>query len=117
MSDDISGRPGRSKPAVVSIEQLLEAEHAAERFLADARQKAAERVEDAYKEAQATDHRTSQRIERLNKGSRITNDRLVGDIEAHARTFDTRSTDFDHMREALRIAVAKLAARLTDGAP
>jgi cell division septum initiation protein DivIVA len=115
VSDDANSRRDRPELAAVSIEQLLEAERAAECLLAEAKRKGKERVEEAYKEAQSIEHRCSQRIEALNRSSKITNDRLVEDIEAAARSFDTKSVDIDHMREVLRQAASRLAARLTGG--
>lgn len=117
MSDDAREAPGRTKPVAVSIEQLLEAEQAAERQLADAKRQAAELIEEAYKEAQAIDHGAAQRIERLSHKCREADDRLAGDIEAEANAFRARPVETSKMQESLRAAVEALAARLTGGTP
>ena len=115
MSDDTTNGTDRPSAAAVSIEQLLEAERAGERLLADAQRQAKLRVEEAYKQAQSIDHRSRQRIEALNRACKVKNDRLVGEIESEARSFGTKSIDIGHKREALLAATARLAARLTTG--
>ena len=113
MSDSANRRPEDANPAAVAMERLLAAERAGEDFLAEAKRAASQRVEDAYKAAQAIDRRCSERIEKLNRACGDSNDRLVQAIEAEAKAVGSKSTDVADMRTAMRAVASKLAARLT----
>jgi len=113
MSDKSITRPDETGLVADSMENLLDAERAGEQLLAEAKQQAAEVVEQAYKHAQAIDRRCSARIERLNKASGEKNRRLVEAIDREARAAITRTTGAASLRTTLLEAASRLAARLT----
>lgn len=102
---------------VASIEQILAAEKAVEAKLAEAREKAARLVADAYDAAQSIERQTDTRIAKLTSECARENERRVEGILAEAEEIERKPIDATSLRGTIHDAAEALAARLTVSKP
>jgi vacuolar-type H+-ATPase subunit H len=100
-----------------SIEQILDAESVVEAKLAEAREKAARLVADAYDTAQSIERQTDSRIAKLTSECTRENERRVEGILAEADALERKPIDAKSLRDTIHDAAEALAARLTVSKP